>query len=1185
MSERDLFVEALKKADPAERAAYLEQACAGNAGLRQRVELLLEAHFEMGEALEEGPSSHDGSTDESGSAATTDGSGGWASRDSPTTDPDRGASSALAGLETSAPCGEDPLHRAETVDWSGDSHSHSHSGGFTVPGLSQFDLLAELGRGGMGVVYKARHRQLNRTVALKMIGDGKHARPEHRERFLIEAEAVARLHHPNIVQIYDIGEADGRPFVTLEVLEGGTLADRLKGTTQPGRAAAELVATLALAMHAAHQAGIVHRDLKPSNILFDAEGVPKIVDFGLAKRLEVEEGHTQTGQVMGTPSYMAPEQAGGLTRLIGPPADIYSLGALLYEMLTGRPPFKGSSVMETLHQVIHDDVVPPSRLQPRIARDLETICLKCLQKDPLKRYATARELADDLRRYLDNHPIRARRTPLWERGAKWAGRHPTTATLLGLAATAVVVLAVAYADRDVRMKAKKHADDEGVAERRAGGERTLDWAQNELLEKHWGDGTLIGTLSNVVTDLKDEPRLADLRARARRMYEQADKGMRSDEAQRRDGLRQQLFLDRRDEALFAETWFTGLALPAKVPATRAAARAALDVFGSGPDGAWTLAPLPATFSPQEQAEIGDACYEVLLVLAGAVAAPQDGEDRSVQADAALRILERAAALRPQPTPSLLRQRARCLAQKGDKAGSDRERAAADRLRPATVLDHFLAGHEAYLQRTWKTALAEFDTVVRMQPDHFWALCLGAIAAIQTNQPGMAKLGLSACVKQAPERPWLYLLRGLASGQAAVQARAAGKTLKIEDGSIEAAVEVQFDAAEDDFRQALEILGRQPNDELRWTALHDRALMRFQRGRLEESVADFVGAIQVDKRFYRAFASLAQVLQRQKKWDDAVERFTQALRLEPREAALYRGRAAVALERDDQGPEHRAAALRDLDDAIRHESPGNRVVAQDQVGRGELLRGDRRFEDALAACDAALAVAPDLDAAHRLRVTVLLDLDRFDEVIRSCDGALARGKPWPDIYEIRGLARSSRGDYPGAIEDFSHALDLRPDRPRLFNARGWAHLFSDSPRHALRDFDEALRHDSSSGEAHSGRGLALALTGDHRAAVAEAEESLRLDSPTARRAYNAARIYAQAALAAAAEAHEKGRLAVTTVERYQDRAVALVKLALERTPAERRAAFWQSNVSADPALRPLQRRLRSIQPTGVPSSSA
>ena len=346
-----------------------------------------------------------------------------------------------------APAGETKLLSTEEPFDPDATHELAGTAPFRPPdvaGLSQFELLAELGRGGMGVVYKARHRQLNRIVALKMIRDGKHAHPEHRERFRIEAEAVARLRHPNIVQIYDFGEADGCPFVTLEMLEGGSLADRLKGTTQPGRAAAELVATLARAMHAAHQAGIVHRDLKPSNVLFDRDGTPKITDFGLAKRLEVEEGHTRTGQVMGTPSYMAPEQAQGDVHRIGPPADIYALGAILYEMLTGRPPFKGPSTMETLHQVVYDDVVPPSRIEPRIARDLETICLKCLQKEPPKRYGTALELADDLRRYLDNRPIRARRTPLWERGAKWVRRHPTTATLLALGTAAVVTLAVAW---------------------------------------------------------------------------------------------------------------------------------------------------------------------------------------------------------------------------------------------------------------------------------------------------------------------------------------------------------------------------------------------------------------------------------------------------------------------------------------------------------------------------------------------------------------------------------------------------------------------------------------------------------------------------------------------------------------------------------------------------------------------
>jgi tetratricopeptide (TPR) repeat protein len=350
-------------------------------------------------------------------------------------------------------------------------------------------------------------------------------------------------------------------------------------------------------------------------------------------------------------------------------------------------------------------------------------------------------------------------------------------------------------------------------------------------------------------------------------------------------------------------------------------------------------------------------------------------------------------------------------------------------------------------------------------------------------------------------------------------------------------------------------------------------MRFQRGRLGEAVADLEEAIRINGRHYLAFASLAQVLQQQHRWNEAVERFTRAIELKPRWAPLYRGRADVELERDDPSPAHRAAALTDLEDAIRYENPDNPLVASDHIRRGELLRRDERFDDALAACDDALKIAPHLDKAHRLRVMVLLDLDRPNEVIRSCDGALAKGKPWDDIHELRGLARVNRGDYFGAIDDYSHALVLHPGQPRVLTARGRAYLFAEAHRLALRDFDEALRQDAASGEAHSGRGLALVHLGDYRAAIVEADESLRHEPQTASRAYNAARIYAKAAIVAAAEVGEKGR----QVERYRDSAVALVKLAHERTPPERRAEFWEGQVAADPAFRPLQRRLRSLQP--------
>jgi tRNA A-37 threonylcarbamoyl transferase component Bud32 len=319
-----------------------------------------------------------------------------------------------------------------TVTQSGPSSPARRSGPdrfqASQPEIPGYEILGKLGAGGMGVVYKARQRALNRLVALKMIIGGTQARVDHLARFPIEAEAVARLRHPNILQIYDIGEVDGLPFVSLELLEGGDLDDRLVGTPQPGRSGSELVATLARAVHAAHQAGIIHRDLKPANILFTADGLPKITDFGLAKRLESDSRQTETGQIMGTPSYMAPEQASGHTRDVGPAADTYALGAILYKVLTGRPPFMGETPLETVRQVTDDEPVPPSRLVPRVPRDLETICLKCLQKEPKKRYESAQDLAADLDRYRSGNPIQARRTPFWERGWKWSKRRPGQAT-------------------------------------------------------------------------------------------------------------------------------------------------------------------------------------------------------------------------------------------------------------------------------------------------------------------------------------------------------------------------------------------------------------------------------------------------------------------------------------------------------------------------------------------------------------------------------------------------------------------------------------------------------------------------------------------------------------------------------------------------------------------------------------
>jgi serine/threonine protein kinase len=294
-----------------------------------------------------------------------------------------------------------------------------------LPVIDGYDILGILGRGGMGVVYQARQTKLNRLVALKMVLAGKHAHPEHLARFCNEADAVARLQHPHIVQIYDINEHDGLPYFCLEYVAGGSLDKKLNGIPLQPRRAAHLVEILARAMHVAHAQGIVHRDLKPSNVLLarsdalhgvkldntaDDSGYyePKISDFGLAKRLNEEQKQTQTGAIMGTPGYMAPEQADSKKNQVGPATDVYALGAILYELLTGRPPFLAETPFDTLLEILEHEPAPPRLINARVERDLETICLKCLEKDPASRYTTALALAEDLRRYCQGEPISAR---------------------------------------------------------------------------------------------------------------------------------------------------------------------------------------------------------------------------------------------------------------------------------------------------------------------------------------------------------------------------------------------------------------------------------------------------------------------------------------------------------------------------------------------------------------------------------------------------------------------------------------------------------------------------------------------------------------------------------------------------------------------------------------------------------
>jgi serine/threonine-protein kinase len=359
-----------------------------------------------------------------------------------------------------------------------------------MPEVPGYDVEAEIGRGGMGVVYRARQVHADRVVALKMISSGDRSRPEDLLRFRLEGESLARLRHPNVVQVYEVGLHLGRPFFSMEYVAGGTLAARVASLAGRPREAAALVETLARAVHAAHLCGVLHRDLKPANILVDdAHGLtPKVTDFGLAKRVGTDSGLTQTGEILGSPSYMAPEQASaGAT--VGVPADVYALGAILYELLCGRPPFREATTWGTLMKVVHEPPPPPLRWRPGVPRDLEVVCLKCLSKQPSGRYPSADALADDLRRYLDGETILARPAAWPERAWKWARRHPGAASALAAAAlglAAVLGLTLAYNARLSKALGRANLAERAAAANAREAGRQRDFALKALNDLVYG---------------------------------------------------------------------------------------------------------------------------------------------------------------------------------------------------------------------------------------------------------------------------------------------------------------------------------------------------------------------------------------------------------------------------------------------------------------------------------------------------------------------------------------------------------------------------------------------------------------------------------------------------------------------------------------------------------------------------
>jgi serine/threonine-protein kinase len=877
-----------------------------------------------------------------------------------------GAPAAAAAVNPAGP--PEPGHQAV-------NNPPSQASNADLPTVPGYEVVAELGQGGMGVVYQARQCSLQRLVALKMILAGLHADATARLRFRTEAQAVARLTHPNIVPIYEVGESGGRPFLALEYVDGGSLLRKVAGSAQPEREAARLVETLARAVHYTHRRGILHRDLKPNNVLLTADGTPKITDFGLAKLLDADAGPTRTETLLGTPSYMAPEQAAGDAKKVGAAADVYSLGAILYELLTGRAPFQGATPLNTLEQVRTQEPVPPRRLRRSVSRELETICLKCLEKEPGNRYPSAEALADDLHRFLEGQPVRARPVPVWRRLGRSARRRPALVACALAAAALVGLLLTAGSYFRAAGQLARHRAEEKY--------RQFVQRRNEAL--------FYGLIA------PDEGALF--------LGGEAAANRKTAESAAREAL-----------ALAGVGGESGAAaIDPDLPAPRQAEIAAdcyalLLVLASlksqGPGGdSRTPDPGPLTPSPE-------------------------GKERYQEA---LRILDRARRLGFQTRAYHLR-RAHLLEQLGEQAGARKDRDRAASLPPEGALDQFLAGEERYRRGDWGQAMDSFNRALSLQPGHFWAQFFLAVCHLKGRHWEAAKAGLNACISQQPDFVWAYLFRSFANEklQAPAEARVDfQKALRLNPSADARYVlfltrgifhfnRRELDRAAADFRAALALRPRQYN------AYLNLAQVYLARGQFEEAAGQVRNAL----RFRPPAQAVAgyhlergRRLLRDGRYEEAVRACDAALGLSPHQPLPHevRGRALLALGRYRQAERSFGQYLRE----------GGEETSDVFRGRGLARMKLGKYPEAVEDYTRALERAPDGDV-YQHRGWAHFFADAWQLALRDFSTAIELDPGAGDAYTGRGLARVMLGHYRQAVPDAEAALRRRPGTPEMMH---------------------------------------------------------------------------------------------------------------------------------------------------------
>ena len=1033
------------------------------------------------------------------------------------------------------------------------------------PRVKGYEILGELGRGGMGVVYKAKQKGLNRLVAIKMVLGGEHAGEDDLARFKTEAEAVASIQHPNIVQIYEVGDKNGLPYFSLEFIDGGSLQQKIDGKPQAIREGAEIIYQLALGMQSVHDRGVIHRDLKPANVLMTLHGTPKITDFGLAKRVESDSKQTRTGSLMGTPSYMAPEQARGDTHAIGPLSDLYSLGAILYELLTGRPPFQGATLLDTMEQVRSQEPVPPTRLQPKIPRDLETICLKCLQKVPSQRYPSVAELAGDLKRFLDGEPIKARPVGRLEHAWRWVQRNPKVAALSASIVGLVLILIGAATFAAIRTNREKQT----IAEVR---KVTREQIQKGRAAIAGGDYRRAGDL---LSDSDSDPYLERTPALG---------DVRNDLLE----IRSQIKTFARFRHLLDQARFEGfLGGEANLGKASEHCRELVKLYDQieSKQGEARFG-LPA-LSPAQQRLFNEDVFDTFLIAAQveheqALAT----KDKAKVAEAAARAigwLDRVEPLLP-PTRALYVRRQGFKEQVGDLKGAEADKVKGEAIVPTSPVDRFWRGvadrtrgeafrknkEQAKAQESFQKAKVEYSKFLQARPESFWGYLEWASSLTRLGDLADAIVGYTASIQLRPDAPWPYHNRA---------------TCHADLKEHEEAVADETSAIERDPEYLIAYLGR--------------AKSHLALGQIPLALADFDRVIRAqpgnaDVLFQRATAHFMAM-----DYQKASDGYSAVIPLIPSPVLPYRNRAKMqyllknfdasiadwskVAELVAQGC--RVAATRSASSrwafaaSIRRPRPSKPALAIDpnhalaSLARAQIRRLGGDNVGALKDTDRVVQAldSAKLDPATKAYYTSTIGwtslsryLGRLDDSENDARRSIALDPKQVDAYVALALLERKRGKPDGAAVWYDKMLAGHPGSAEVHLRR--AEFFRDLGRwdQALLEADRAAKLDSERGPTLAGlvRAGILAARGEAGPAVEQAESLLKsapiVDGPIL---YSAACVWSLASKAAASDGDPSKAASVA------DRASKLLAEALSKGYHD--FNYQEKNrMSEDPALAPI-----------------